>query len=187
MQIKILLTISGVRTQGVEARMLHVSPEAVLARKRMSEFEELLARFRRQEQSIEEALLRIRRVIAALEQAKAAWGDGPAAAEALESLARTLPKPPDMPLNEPKRSRGIVAPADVAATVRVILSETRRPMKRGELVHELERRGIPMAGKDKNKNLGTILWRHSAEFVHFEKLGYWLKDAPLPGFYEPEE
>lgn len=167
--------------------MLHVSPEAVLASKRMSEFEELLARFRRQEKTIEDALHRIRRVIAALEQAKAAWGDGPEGAQALEALARTLPKPSEAILEEPKRVRGVIPPSNIAATVRIILSEARRPMKRGELVAELERRGLPMAGKDKNKNLGTILWRHSSEFVHIEKLGYWLKDAPLLGVYEPKE
>ena len=60
-------------------------------------------------------------------------------------------------------------------------------MKRGELVAELEMRGFPLAGTDKNKNLGTILWRHSRDFVHLEKFGYWLRDVPLEGVYSPEQ
>ncbi len=48
-------------------------------------------------------------------------------------------------------------------------------MKRGELVKALEAKGVLLLGKDKNKNLGTILWRYSDTFEHINKLGYWVK------------
>lgn len=167
--------------------MLHIPPEAVLAVKRMSEFEALLTRYKRQEKAVEQALQRIRRVITALEEAKAAWSDAPEGEQALEFLAKTFSVAPDVAPQEPRRIRGIISPSDIAASARQILLEANRPMKRGELVAELERRGVPLAGKDKNKNLGTILWRHPDQFVGLEKLGYWLKGVPLPGVYAPED
>lgn len=167
--------------------MLHLSPEAVLAVKRMSEFEALLARYKRQEQAVEQALQRIRRVISALEEAKSAWNDAQGGEQALEFLAKTFSTPPDDALQEPRRVRGILPPSDIAASVRMILLEANRPMKRGELVAELERRGVPLAGKDKNKNLGTILWRHPEQFVSLDKLGYWVKGVRLANVYEPKD
>jgi hypothetical protein len=88
---------------------------------------------------------------------------------------------------EPKRQRGIVPPAEVAAAAKTVLLNARRPMRRGELVFELEKIGIPLAGKDKNKNIGTILWRHKNEFIQIDNLGYWLKGVPLEGIYTPQE
>jgi hypothetical protein len=152
----------------------------------MSEFEELLARYKRQEKVLEEALQRVRRVISAFEEARAAWLDAPEGERALEYLAKTFPAVPDGSPQEDRRVRGMVSPSDIAARVRLILLEANRPMKRGELVAELERLGIPLAGKDKNKNLGTILWRHPEQFVSLEKLGYWVRGVPLQGVYTPE-
>jgi hypothetical protein len=80
-----------------------------------------------------------------------------------------------------------LSPAVVADQARAVLIEEGRPMKRGQLVKALLRRGIPLAGTDKNKNLGTILWRHKNQFVSLNKLGYWVKDVPLEGIYTPEE
>ena len=40
---------------------------------------------------------------------------------------------------------------------RLILKEN-RPMKRGELVRQLEARGFKIAGTDKNKVFGTTVW-----------------------------
>jgi hypothetical protein len=84
-------------------------------------------------------------------------------------------------------SQAELPPADVAARARAVLIEEGRPMKRGQLVKALLNRGVHLAGADKNKNLGTILWRHKNQFVSLEKLGYWVKDVPLPGLYEPDE
>jgi hypothetical protein len=93
--------------------------------------------------------------------------------------------PMDYP--EPKRERGILSPDAIASEVRQLLLELKRPMTRGQIVQELEFRGIPLSGKDKNKNLGTILWRHKHQFVQLAKLGYWVRDVPLEGVYAPDE
>lgn len=163
--------------------MLHILPEAVLAGRRMAEFDELMARFKRQREAAQEHVRRLDLAINLLEQAKDALGP-----EGLDHLMKALPPPPlGVFEKEPQRTRGILPPSDIAAAVKSILSETGRPMKRGELVAELEKRHIPLAGKDKNKNLGTILWRHSTDFAHLEKLGYWLHDVPIPGVYTPDE
>lgn len=94
---------------------------------------------------------------------------------------------PDAGAETSRRFRGPVRPADVAAAVKSILQRERRPMRRGELVPELEKLGVQLAGRDKNKNLGTILWRHKNEFIQIDNLGYWLKDVPLDGVYTPQE
>jgi hypothetical protein len=61
---------------------------------------------------------------------------------------------------------------------RLILKEN-RPMKRGELVRQLEARGFKIAGTDKNKVFGTTVWR-SGKFDQIEGRGYWPKGVPLP-------
>lgn len=61
---------------------------------------------------------------------------------------------------------------------RIILREG-RPMKRGELVRQLEARGFQIAGTDKNKVFGTNVWR-SGKFDQVEGHGYWPKGEPLP-------
>lgn len=63
-------------------------------------------------------------------------------------------------------------------TRRIILKE-RRPMKRGELVRQLETRGFKFSGADKNKVFGTNIWR-SGKFDQIAGHGYWPKDEPLP-------
>jgi hypothetical protein len=77
------------------------------------------------------------------------------------------------------------SPEVIASAARAALLDAMRPMKRGELVRELEARGIILTGRDKNKNLGTILWRKPKMFVHLDKLGYWLTDRELPQIYKP--
>lgn len=61
---------------------------------------------------------------------------------------------------------------------RLILSAG-RPLRRSELVRQLEQNGYPVDGTDKSKVLGTNIWR-SGMFIHIEGAGYWPKDAPLP-------
>ena len=80
----------------------------------------------------------------------------------------------------------VLSPLEVAQRVQEVLQKSGRPMKRGQLVKALAAQNVPLAGKDKNKNLGTILWRHPALFVSLPKLGYWVKGVPLPGVYDPE-
>ena len=80
------------------------------------------------------------------------------------------------------RSRRAYQSAQVAGMLdvarRIILSE-QRPLKRGDLVARLEARGFTIAGADKNKVLGTNLWR-SKKFSHVEGQGYWPVDVPIP-------
>jgi hypothetical protein len=80
-----------------------------------------------------------------------------------------------------------LSPREIASAVRDVLLDAKRPMRRGEIVTALEARGVPLGGKDKNKNVGTIIWRHPQQFISLERLGYWLRDVPLPGVYSPDE
>jgi hypothetical protein len=149
--------------------------------KPMSEFDELLDRFKEQRATAQRILDRCDRIIRLLEEAKSTL-NAPDLIEFQKQFSGAVVKA----LKEPARARGIVSPSEIASLAKSILRETGRPMKRGDLLAELERREVPLAGADKNKNLGTILWRHRNEFVHIEKLGYWPKDTALPGLYKPE-
>lgn len=66
----------------------------------------------------------------------------------------------------------------IDAIRKMIISEN-RPMKRGELVKRLEKDGFVLPGADKNKVLGTNIWR-SGRFRAIEGRGYWPKDVSLP-------
>ena len=77
-----------------------------------------------------------------------------------------------------RRRRNPVAPADIAEIARQIILERGSPMKRGELVRELEARGIRIEAVDKAKNLGTILWRHRKIFENLPGEGYWVRAEP---------
>lgn len=74
-----------------------------------------------------------------------------------------------------RSARGAIPPIEIANVTKTVLLAAKRPMKRGELVKALEAKGVLLLGKDKNKNLGTILWRYSDTFEHINKLGYWVK------------
>lgn len=157
--------------------MLSIPDSYLASVKRMSEFEDVLAKLKRFRDALGDRLERLNQAIELMEKAREVVGP-----DELGRLAKMLPLAP-FSLKEPQRKRGTLPPSNIAATVRTILLENRRPMKRGELVAELEKRQIQLAGKDRNKNLGTILWRHPNDFVHLEKLGYWLRDMPLKGVY----
>lgn len=86
-----------------------------------------------------------------------------------------------------KSKSGAVKPSELVNIVRKELEDIGRPMRRGELVECLTNKGITLAGSDKNKNLGTILWRAPDVFVQLKTFGYWLKDTPYPpANYIPE-
>lgn len=69
--------------------------------------------------------------------------------------------------------------ARIIDAARKLILAANRPMKRGELVRALISQGFVLAGKDKNKVLGTNLWR-SGKFRTVGDEGYWPKDTPLP-------
>jgi hypothetical protein len=52
---------------------------------------------------------------------------------------------------------------------------------RGELVDEMERRGVAIPSADKQRYVGTILWRQAQKFEHVGD-GYWLRGRALPNF-----
>ncbi|HEX8643994.1 MAG TPA: hypothetical protein VF702_08800 [Allosphingosinicella sp.] len=66
-------------------------------------------------------------------------------------------------------------PAVVVESCKAAISKEGRPMTRSELVRALYQNGVSLAGTDKRKNLGTILWR-SKQFDNVEGVGYWPKD-----------
>jgi len=69
---------------------------------------------------------------------------------------------------------------DVAKYAREIILEHGQPMTRGQLVKEFDRRGLPLGGEDRSRNLGTIMWRLKDQFVNLRGRGYWPKDEPFP-------
>lgn len=62
----------------------------------------------------------------------------------------------------------------MSQVVTQILQERQKPMTRNEMVDALEMKGIPVAGVDPAKAIGTILWRMRDEFVNLPGWGYWL-------------
>ncbi|SDA18445.1 hypothetical protein SAMN02799622_02032 [Methylobacterium sp. UNC378MF] len=81
--------------------------------------------------------------------------------------------------SEPRRrERNVFPPRHLANLARSEILRVGRPMTRGELVAAFEASGIPLAGKDKPKNIGTIMWRFRDEFLNVPGQGYWPKDVP---------
>ncbi|MDZ5450859.1 hypothetical protein [Labrys sp. ZIDIC5] len=93
------------------------------------------------------------------------------------SLANAPKIGPDTP------GRAHLSPDAILAACREVLVDARRPMTRGELVRALEARGHVLGGKDKAKNVGTILWRHRDKFIQIPELGYWPADVELEGLH----
>lgn len=83
-----------------------------------------------------------------------------------------VPARPDRIRNLPKNM--------MAKEVRQMILERRAPMTRTDIVEALELKGIPVAGQDKSKAIGTIMWRLRDRFRNIEGLGYWPKDLPYP-------
>ena len=55
-----------------------------------------------------------------------------------------------------------------------ILREVGRPLTRGEMVKELEKRGVRLKSSDNPRYVGTIMWRNREKFVNAGD-GYWLR------------
>jgi hypothetical protein len=63
-------------------------------------------------------------------------------------------------------------PAEIVEASKALMKEKQRPLTRSELVRLLTLRGLRIAGTDKSKNIGTIIWR-SKQFENVEGKGYW--------------
>lgn len=182
--------------------MYHVTLVEATKGARMSKLDELdvfIAALERRRDAVSEQIKSLR---AALEKNEAALKSIEGIYERVVELRQNIPE--DMlhildtatlgkmtsdldALGAPQPRSEAISPAQVVSHVREALLAAGRPMKRGALVKELENRGVPLVGKDKNKNLGTILWRHPDQFVSLDGLGYWVKDVPLEGVYTPPE
>ncbi|MCJ2082757.1 hypothetical protein [Methylobacterium sp. J-090] len=84
----------------------------------------------------------------------------------------------ETPSTPKRRERNIIAPARLAKLARDEIVSRGKPMTRGELVDAFDAAGIPLAGSDKAKNIGTIMWRFRDEFLNVPGQGYWPKDVP---------
>jgi len=102
---------------------------------------------------------------------KGLWGGGDA-----ESLPEEQLNLYQWPSSRAAQAAEIARAIDAA---RKIIIQNQRPMKRNELVKELENQGYSFPGKDKNKVFGTNIWR-SGKFRTVEDKGYWPKDVPFP-------
>jgi hypothetical protein len=78
-----------------------------------------------------------------------------------------------------RRSLHSAQVAEMMDEVRRLIVAERRPLKRGQIARMLQARGFQIIGKDKNKVLGTNMWR-SGKFRHLEGRGYWPIDVPEP-------
>jgi hypothetical protein len=84
----------------------------------------------------------------------------------------TRGEPADFP-----RPRG--NPDIIASMAEAVLKDVGRPMTRGELAREIEKRGTKLPAGDKAKYVGTILWRKNDRFANVGH-GYWLKGLKVP-------
>lgn len=66
---------------------------------------------------------------------------------------------------------------DICAHVYDILIIQDQPMRRSDILRELQKRDIIIPGVHPKKNLGTILWRNKHMFCHVTGQGYWKKDC----------
>ena len=64
-------------------------------------------------------------------------------------------------------------PGAVESEAVEIIKAAGRPVARGEMIAELQRRGIVLGGKEPRRNLSTILWR-SQSIQNLIGVGYWL-------------
>ena len=90
---------------------------------------------------------------------------------------------------EPQREPVTISGMDLLPHIRAAILEVGKPLKRGEIVRALEKRGIRVGGEEPARNIGTIMWRAKTErreFEAFTRFGYWPADVACPAAgYEP--
>ncbi|MBZ9822368.1 hypothetical protein [Mesorhizobium sp. CA4] len=69
----------------------------------------------------------------------------------------------------------------MAKQVMQFMYDRKYPMTRTDIVEALELKGIPVAGVDKARAIGTIMWRLRDRFVNLPGYGYW----PIDQNFEP--
>lgn len=63
-------------------------------------------------------------------------------------------------------------PEEIAKAVTSILREAKVPMQRGAILAALTERGVVIISPDRERYLGTILWRWRSRFVNEPGRGY---------------
>ncbi len=71
-------------------------------------------------------------------------------------------------------------PDNIALVIERVIRDVGQPMQRREIVKALEARDMEIPALDKERYIGTIVWRHKGTFVNVEGRGYWLRDEPVP-------
>ncbi len=82
-----------------------------------------------------------------------------------------------VPSNEADDESGTASPSEIVEQAKVLMREQSRPLSRSMLVKLLTEKGLKLPGTDKNKNVGTVIWR-SKQFDNIAGLGYWPKGVP---------
>ena len=88
-----------------------------------------------------------------------------------QSAVRNVSSPTDAPAVRGPRKND---PQEVADRAEALIKAHGRPVQRGDLVKMIEDSGLTIHSKDKNKYIGTVLWRQRDRFVNIEDEGYWL-------------
>lgn len=145
----------------------------------MADFKEVRARLERRREELVDELARLDQALTAIEDAERLLG----LSEDNDSSRPS--KSSEVKLESPQGKGPSFTPDEIAGIAREVLLERGRPLKRGALVRAIESKGFLLPGKDKAKNLGTILWRHRLEFVHIEKFGYWPRDIRFAEAFDP--
>jgi hypothetical protein len=143
----------------------------------MANVSEVIDRLVRRRAELRAEIAKLDQVIEGLTALSDVIGNDDAAVASVEAK-------PEMTAREGQRERGVLPPEEIVRFARNALLKNGRPLKRGALVRVLEAEGVPLAGKDKAKNLGTILWRNLDQFVSLDKLGYWPRDISIKGVYD---
>lgn len=71
-------------------------------------------------------------------------------------------------------------PKAIAKVATDILASADRPMQRGKLIEAVQAAGIAIHSTDKNKYIGTVMWRNRDKFRNVDGQGYWPRDRALP-------
>lgn len=79
-----------------------------------------------------------------------------------------------------KKWKRKVAPALIAKLSERVIREHGEPMRRGEIVEAVEALGFEIHSTDKNRYVGTILWRNIDIFDNIEGYGYWVRKLGPP-------
>lgn len=132
----------------------------------------------KRKKELEDELARVNQFIQMYDQFSGMNLENPATPSLLDSAGRIVRA------TQKLKQRG--RPADFARLIRAILSQSGHPMARGELISILEGGGHSIPSADKQRYIGTVLWRNRNDFINIKDKGYWLRNLPCPAIgYDP--